>query len=282
MTVRTSTLKIKIHIEADAKFRRVEAAVGALVKDPAIIIKMLRAAIQETLLVAYARRFAARTPQMRDMQRFPNASALGATAPDGVVDNPTRQAAKFARDLEAAVLAGDQQEIARVTALQSEVSTVADPTSSDAAAGPVDRSGPSFTTLMAQVIDLITDEQRIGIVKGSGSILFGIGEIPALNDLDPTPSWAAGGSKSAFNVMWRHLEFGTGVYSKLPSANSDSKYSETDGSWWFGKKRGQGLHLRGSLPGNFLRTTSGLPYEADAIRFDNVFGAKLKQYLRGA
>jgi hypothetical protein len=97
------------------------------------------------------------------------------------------------------------------------------------------------------------------------------------------PTWAKRKSKKYSDtpipaILWRQLEFGTGVQGKGPAVQS--AYSFGDGSWGYPTVTA-GVRIAGSMPANIFRTASMAPYTGDATSFRNYFLMKFVQALRG-
>lgn len=77
------------------------------------------------------------------------------------------------------------------------------------------------------------------------------------------------------NILWRQLEFGSGVYAKpRPRLVGKTKEPWNDGSWRFGT-----IHAIGSKPGNFLRTATMAPYD-DGGAFERELAITIDTWMR--
>lgn len=139
-----------------------------------------------------------------------------------------------------------------------------------------------FTPRMREVLaGLVTVSDPQATPDG---FVLGIGPLQQLNSVR-TPSHGeitkGKPTRSRYTVLWRQLEFGTGVFAKPQPRAVATRTKEPDGSWWYGAQAGQGLHLLGTRPGNFLRQASGLPYTQDAQNFATMFQFFMRQALFG-
>lgn len=124
-----------------------------------------------------------------------------------------------------------------------------------------------------------------GGAKGAGAggpamIRLGVGSLAQIEGVK-TPSFKST-TPSRYNTLWRHLEFGTGIYRSDKSVNAASPYRTERGGWWYGHSEGYSLHLLGSRPMGALRNPrTQLPYTGDALRFRSIFAARMHKLLNG-
>lgn len=105
-------------------------------------------------------------------------------------------------------------------------------------------SSGQFRKRALQVMEVFTDPSLIQTSVFGNNVSAGIGSLPMLNRIE-TPSATEyalhkGHTSSPYNILWRHLEFGTGVYSRGAFAGGDkpaSRYNEHlwGGLWYYGK-----------------------------------------------
>lgn len=128
---------------------------------------------------------------------------------------------------------------------------------------------------MRKVIATLTDRSlmkveyswRNGVVNG---ITVRVGNIAALDKIktpSATEELSGHRSKSAYNILWRQMEFGTGVFA-FPNVRSGGRYRTSAGTWWYGPKKGFGIHFAGNRPGQILRQRTGELYTADMMKFE--------------
>ena len=264
--------------------------------------RLMREVIAESLLKAYRKRFDQARGTMADMERA-----------DGIETDPRRkqqlydligekdrQLVKLKPGSDAAIKLS--KEISDLTERTEGLKRLGGEPGLTGSGKVVDNEGnlvsedrPSidttaveggFKVLMEKVQGLMFDTELIKSEMVGPDLVFAFGNIPEISDVK-TPSYADS-TDSAANVLWRHLEFGTGVYAKPGSRRHGGKRGRgltKDGkTWWLGSGPdgpgvGVGLHLKGSKAGNFLRQASGAPYDADALSFSRVFVEKMNLQL---
>jgi hypothetical protein len=295
-----------------------KAALDAIAKTPALVEAVLRQAMAETLLANYRKRYLAKLPAAVAMRRDKRGKSV---QPGGPVSEEhfqtylkalkhyqraqdpddfstfrragrkrlsiANQTAR-ARAVDAARVRLNAAHDAWLEALATKrkgASRVGDRTND---LGDAESRGPVgkgyFRALAHRILRETSDAAAIQNrgaygAAAANTLNLGIGSIADLERIE-TPS--AVYSRSKFNILWRHLEFGTGAYRTDKSVNAASPYRLPSGGWWFGKSKGQALHLRGSKPVGALRDPkTKLPYQADALRFRSVFAALMRDALSG-
>lgn len=127
---------------------------------------------------------------------------------------------------------------------------------------------------MQQVMDILSDPKLMDVSytyrDGKvNSITVSLGPIAALDKIQvpsATPLITGHPTESKMTSMWRQMEFGTGVFA-FPTGRFEGQYKTSAGSWWFGPRKGFGIHFAGTQPGNILRDQTGVLYSSDAMRF---------------
>jgi hypothetical protein len=131
-----------------------------------------------------------------------------------------------------------------------------------------------------QVLDYLTNPQYLGAPKmAGGDSVYSAGRLDLLETIK-TPSATRKlmqkETGSQYDILWRHLEFGTGIYASKAQvmgqqnlAGNDA-YKNADGSWWYGPpnsgtQRKRGLLVRGSSPMNVMWGPSGLANTQHAV-----------------
>lgn len=271
---------------ADTMYR----ALNALANNPTAIANLVKGALSETVLRAYRERFKAAESTMTTMHRLDGASESRrkrdevpkADAPRSTDDRRAKllSRAEEIRDLlgEGRSLSSDLfAELERI-ASQLEDKTRDEPsidrrTGKEFVRNVLYRGGRGRELLlagMAEVLGLITGSRSMRTHRTGDKVVIGIGNLAALERIR-TPSYTeyerGKHTHSLYTVLWRQLEFGTGYYARPDRVKN---------YWKFGK-----LPIRGSRGGHFLRDVTGLPYEADAVRFQGVFYDKLVRALAG-
>jgi hypothetical protein len=267
-------IKAKFSKELEDEFRRL----SALVENPALVHKLVKAAAAETLLAAYRKRFLANFSDTLNMQR---SGKPRGTPSDTKGLRRTKEAVEtLAQDITAAELAGHATGGLEKQLRKAEERLVE---AYDKQFGNSDLSTGMFRPLALQVLGLLTTMAKAGEQATDSSFSLGIGHIPTLEAIktpSATPFLTGNATRSPMNMLWRHLEFGTGMYAARVS-NEGSKHKTQGGGWWFGPRPGKGLHLKGSKGVHALFDARGVPYEADALRFETVFANMLNRALHG-
>jgi hypothetical protein len=167
-----------------------------------------------------------------------------------------------------------------------------------------DRSGtehtPTWSTLSSgkfraralEVLKALTDLGAMQVNHGENGELTV--SFASRNVLDAilTPSavqyvFRRGATRSPYNVLWRHLEYGTGAFAKDPDAreHANTRWSLPGGYWRLpvGKTPAdpRTITLKGSPGLHALRDKAGLMYDTDAMRFAARLGVAILQSLRG-
>jgi hypothetical protein len=150
---------------------------------------------------------------------------------------------------------------------------------------PMRNFGKAIEHRMAKVGEELSVPPVIGAAEKNIVLSFGL--FSRLNEIKTHDK-----SRSAMNVLWRQLEFGSGMFAKaagnqldiggspgttIPrTINSRGKQKDeaNDGSWTL-----QGFHVLGTYPGNWLRRQTGLPYTEDALRFQKQVAKQLQARL---
>lgn len=121
-----------------------------------------------------------------------------------------------------------------------------------------------------KVLDLLTNPSYVRDEVRGDTFIVGAGRLVDLENIK-TPSaterLTSNDSDTRYNVLWRHLEFGTGVLAskaKLPGHDTSSgggRYKNADGTWWYGKSDNfadGGIQIRGSSPLHALWGPNGI------------------------
>lgn len=271
-----------------------------VLKSKKLMKRLMTEVIAESLLKAYRKRFNAAKEQMADMRLA-----------DGQETDPKRREQllelinkkdRQANKLEAGSDARNklEKDISDLTERHQGLKRLGGDTGVTGSGQVVDDEGnlrsevrptidtefPGFKQLMEKVKGLMFNAELIRSEMVGSDLVFAFGNIPKVSDVK-TPSMDKA-TDSPANVLWRHLEFGTGVYAKPGSrrhGGSPGRGGTKDGkTWWLGGGPdgpgvGVGFHLKGSRAGNFLRQASGAPYDDYALSFSRVFFEKLNQQL---
>lgn len=265
MAVHISKVRIELRPLTDGR-KRVER-LERLLTDKQALAVVLTNALQRSVSKAIRRRFLEAQYHMVGMEKE------GDTA---IQDEKAEQSARIARlqALRDQAFVDDRVDAAkrlnqRIIALSGRKEArlkVEDESSGDLATG-------KYRPRMKKILQLLVDEPKV-LNAAAGLATVGIAPLAQL-DAIRTPSYTTEElqkpTNSVYTVMWRQLEFGSGIFAT----------QGTRGPWWFGPYPGSGLHLRGNRPGSFLRSASGVPYDEDAIRFQKEFSQALERALGG-
>jgi hypothetical protein len=127
-----------------------------------------------------------------------------------------------------------------------------------------------FRRLALRVLELIADISQAQTFAHSTGVVLGIGDVDLLDRIrTPSATQALTGkaTKSSRNILWRHLEFGTGAFSTDPSSQA-ARHRLPGGGWWYGRSKSRSLHLRGSRAGHFMGDPArNLRHQPESIRF---------------
>jgi hypothetical protein len=130
-----------------------------------------------------------------------------------------------------------------------------------------DKSLPSgkFRSLSLRVMRLAADAGAVRTIQADrGNIRLGIGSRRALDALktpSATPLLTGAPTTSPHNILWRHLEFGTGIYRSRRRGRT--RFQLPGGGWFFGESANTGLRLRGSKGVHALWDAEGRAYVGD-------------------
>lgn len=159
-------------------------------------------------------------------------------------------------------------------------------------ANDVPRIGAIVSGLMQQrqlqVLRLLTSPSQVQMTMNEyGNATAVIGNMMALEAVETpsaSPIISAKGrltSLSPHKTLWRHMEFGTGVYKRLSNKLNPVKktpFQNPDGSWYYGKGRRAGLQVLGSEPMRFLYANDqGGLFDEDVKALLEAFAAAMER-----
>lgn len=128
-------------------------------------------------------------------------------------------------------------------------------------------AGNQFRRRMVLLLSYLTDAAFVGLEKDDSGLMFGIGPKRFMDTVEtPSATLALTGTatRSRRKVLWRHLEFGTGIYRSLAKDRRNLP-APPPKTWWYGPEKGsKGMGLGGTEPMNFLLDPKGLFYAEDA------------------
>ena len=320
MTSHRYNLDLVVRIEATPETNAAWAGIARIAKDPSVLVTVLRAAMIATLLKAYKRRFEAKESTMRDLiqadrkagvteaeRRFmaQNISADGLMSKEayqkwydtfGSQEAQDRAQLQGQYSREQRPAKGNEEFQGKAMLGADNTGTGGDfPKQRHPKGHPLDGKTGLFRSRMQQFLSMLTDSNRIKVHKNKSGITLGILPLKEADALK-TPQSTVSNPVQSFGILWRQLEFGTGMYARKvnspiggfrATSAAGTKDPELPGAWWFGRratlgKSPSGLRLKGSRPGNFLRDQSGFAYDADAVAFGGEFQALLARAIHGA
>ena len=259
-------ISLTIQGKFDQGFDEFEKRVTALEANPDLLEKLLRQAIRDTILVAWRKRALDNFEESLRMEL-----ANGQQRP--IVD--AKRAAKARKALEAAGDALALEELnGKVTkATKKRLEKAAEDyiDAHESPRSPSSLSTGSFRILALKVLHLMIDASKVQTGTTKTAVMAGIGNLAALEQIhtpSATPLITDHDTSSSYQILWRQLEFGTGIY------------GQRGRGWWFGPRAGRGLQLRGSKGWNAIFDKQGIAYQADAIRLERVFAELLTQALQ--
>lgn len=297
-------MRQKVHIRVRftglAKFEKIAANVQALAMDPSALANIIKLAVQETLLLMYMKRFTDKQDVIADMRRMDNwTSGLyrhTMTMRAMAVDKRLEDEQKKPKHLQVGIEA--LKEKSRLAHLrlgdQGHQDSDEDPSTDQVVADGEHQglrtfkprggagslgAGEGFHALMMKVMKAIVDPTQMVSIRTANRMVIGIGDRAVLDAIH-TPSHNAKKYAGKYKILWRHMEFGTGAYAK-PTFRTNGRTKESGGTWWYGRQVGDGIHLRGSRPGNILRKESGEVYNADFMKFEATMHLALDRALCG-
>lgn len=253
---------VTIRYQLPKSWAAMERRLAELAADGGLVQAILRQALAETILLLYRERFLAGLPGAVAMER----EAAGAPS---LRDSPTVRIrrAKLRARLQEAYASQDDDRVQQLIAAEQKFASELRLRRRRAPTLPSGR----FRLLALQVLRVVADATQIQDAgSGGGMVRLGVGRLSFLERIETpsaTPVLRGYPTSSKFSTLWRHLEFGTGIYSSISSVNAGSPYRLPGGGWWYGRSPQEALRLRGSRGVHALRQASGAPYAQDAVLF---------------
>lgn len=269
-----SRINIRVRVSADAsQIDALLAKLRPIAADPSVLAALLRQAVAETFLVAFRERFVANLPAAVNTLLVADENKTQGAIPLGL----SRELATTLANLTSAQLGGRRAEAKemqdRLGVLSERLADAVKPkgTSSGLSTG-------RFRELALDIMAMLTQANHLGVSVGANGVQVGIGELTELESV-ATPSFKATASNR--QMLFRQLEFGTGVFASDPGLrDAGSSSSLPDGTWWYGKPHRHRIHLRGA-PGvhALFDPQTQVMYSEDGLRFETVFAGLLHQAL---
>jgi hypothetical protein len=270
-------IRLRVRIAADfTGLDRLQAALTDLTDNPVMLERLLQQAVADTLLESWRKRFLDRLPDALNMERV-SESRSPATGPELALARQTL--AEASRELTQAQLDGQTTASAKRKVAKAEraLMKVTAPRG-----GPGALSTGQFRPLALQVLRVLSE---VSASTQGDTVSIGLGHLPTLEAIktpSATPMLTGHDTGSAFNTLWKHLEFGTGAYASNRAWNAGAPTRLASGGWWYGPRKGFGIQLKGSKGVHaIVDPATGVPYMQDALRFEHVFDTLLTKKLLG-
>lgn len=299
MVARSVTVVVDVRFQTDPQLEQFAHTVQRLVDDPVSFTTLLKGVMRTTLLAAYRKRFLQSVPKMIGMEKEQAGASYNRKA--DIALEIGRLSGELGKDIAESDKAVIRRQMEKLTAEFAGGTVLETDATTDAALDEQEGLGVStrqrgrgslstgeFQARMGAVLNLLALPEYFQVGSdAAGNPVVGIGNLDDLNAI-MTPSYGEPntGGPSKYKVLWRQLEFGTGIYAKPQARLGPTRFKTRRGTWWFGpsdvrKRRFVGVHLRGSHPGNVLTTASGLPYDSDALLFRQAFFETMQRQLFG-
>jgi len=296
---RSVNLTVDLRFQTDPQLEQFVHTVQRLVDDPVAFTNLLKGVMRTTLLAAYRKRFLQSTSKMTGMEKEQAGASYNRKA--DITLEIGRLTAELAKDISDSDKDVIKRHLEKLTAEFAGGSVLETDPTTRAGIDPDEGLGVStrergrgslstgqFQARMGAVLNLLALPEYFQVgTDAAGNPVIGIGNLDDLNAI-VTPSYGDPntGGTSKHKILWRQLEFGTGIYAKPSPRLGPTRFKTRRGTWWFGpsdvrKRRFVGLHLRGSRPGNVLTTAAGLPYDSDALLFRQAFFETMQRQLFG-
>lgn len=263
---------IKTTTTLSGRVNRVQQNLQALLEDPNLLAGLLRQAVIETVLVSYRERFLTRLPE--------------AVATEREKGGPVARRSNAVNQLRKRLRAKLQDAFAmeRGPARTKSLKEASQAYSEELRLyrrKPKSLPSGKFRTLAMKVLQLASDASVIKMIQANrDGVRLGIGSRAALERIQ-TPSatlkLTGHATTSKQKILWKHLEFGTGIYRS--TTEPASRFRLPGGGWFFGESATYGLRLRGSKGVHALWDKQGRIYSEDRDALNRRFREILSQAL---
>lgn len=285
---------IRIKFQPDKKLTEFSNRVGKV--SPEKIVRVLKKALQATLLEGIRKRYAAKGFDMQYVYRAGqnNSAKFNSIHAQRRLISLARQiqreqekAEKSGRRERLNQLLEDQRNVLRdfLSGARPQLKHTGD-TKASRARRALDKATQKKKAAMDRVLQKLVGANAFVVTNGSDSVNVGVGVIAQLNQIETpsaTPLLTGHPSKSPYKQLWLQMEYGAGIFAKPgPSLHNVSPNKTGVGSWWYGKRAGAGIHFIGQKPGNLLRDHTGLPYSGEYRSFLRMFGDLMNELIFGA
>lgn len=300
-----STIEVEVQVEfrPGRRFLAFQDAIFRLSQDKQFLGELVAEVARESILKAIAERFLAKEADMTNTEKVGGGTSDKVTMARLAVSvrglqRELNELAQGGQKLTESQTSQKEKLLTRIKKLHARMwgsgnaKTAAgdeiDPTSglAIAAGAKGSLSTGQFKVRMLQLYTMLANPARIAFQPTSDGVVVGIGNTSMMNTVRTPSHGELEGKKrpttSDFTVMWRQLEFGSGIYAKGGKrVKGPTKSKGGGGRWWYGPAIDSGVQLRGARPGNFFTMTDGSPYNSDMLRFQNRFALQMQQLLTG-
>lgn len=230
---RDDTTVVRIHFDNEGTFRSWVEHLGQVVARPAMISEMMRRIVAQTVLKEVTQAFIANLPKAMNMEYEKGKwgiSMIGDSPRKRFMSEHKELGGLYAR-LQEAQMKGDVTEVAKVREAfmnlkeryRSSLMTLK--TGKEKSSHYL--SSGLFRERAMKVLAILGNPNLLTPVMSDNAISIGVGSI-AMLDLIKTPSATQyvlkrGPTKSHYNILWRHLEFGTGVHARHIAYNDEGE-----------------------------------------------------------
>lgn len=263
---KTATDYVWIRCDTDNAGREAVAVLERALQKPDRLAKALRLSMAETIIPAFRAAFIQGLPKAVNMQVVEEnagqfSKGMSSILRSSVRANPTAEGDtldKIYQRMNEAQMSGNGQAVREAMDAYKKHREAYIKSLQRLQSGRMKASHPlasgKFRSRALRVLQLFVDQSFMKPQFQGDSLTVGIGPLDQL-DAIKTPSATQfilkrGPTTSRYNILWRHLEMGTGFYSQKGGfERPTSKFNEgfTSGGWYYGKARDRArLVLHGS------------------------------------
>lgn len=285
------SVQIKIKMSTDKTFKRVLQGLGSINKST--MISMVKFAMARSFQKAIAERYAKVASTITKTEQISRTRAQNTNFQN---QNKRRQLISVATKLQQAIAAGNEKSIKRLqeqqrkliqqyTKLQSSLDRKPKGILKSHLQRAINVATARRVTAHSRMIRRFTDNSSMKGFSIESGVVVNIGNMAEINQID-VPSITTilnrgASARSKFRNLLKLMEYGSGLYAKPSPVLHRSRYKTEVGTWFYGPRKGQGLHFAGQKPGNFLRTQTGLRYTQDGLMFMQIFANRLNNRIFG-
>lgn len=240
--------KVKVSFVVSDKFKNLHDRLGKLQGKP--LERLIARAMAATIIKGLINRFLAGLPEA--LETVPLGGSARATRPHR---DRKKALAEAMTDLSVARADGVKSKVdlakRRVQLAEKRYIKALDPKKT---------KHKDFATLVGEAMKVLQEMIKTSPLGGGlNEAGVGAGNRKALESIKTNK----GPTKSRMNTLWRHLEYGTGIYAADPSVNANSPFKVPggQGEWFFG-----GVVIAGSAPIRALDGMDGSELVAEISR----------------